>query len=150
MTQTSALTLYYDGLCPFCVAEVRRLERWNGGRSVAFIDIAQPDFDPSELGVDMAALNRELHARRCDGEILTGIDGMLAAYTLLGRGWLVWPLRVRPLRPILAWLYRGFARHRYRISAHLGMRLPARCDGERCEIGNPFMKQSGTRRGEKT
>lgn len=134
---TPALTLYFDGLCPFCVAQVRRLQGWNGERRVAFVDIAQPDFDPAPLGVDMAALNRELHGRTRDGRMLSGLDCMLEAYTQLGRGWLAWPLRMRPLRPVLAWFYRGFARHRYRISACLGMRVPARCDGARCAMRKP-------------
>ncbi|WP_234483996.1 thiol-disulfide oxidoreductase DCC family protein [Noviherbaspirillum pedocola] len=138
MTRMPALTLYFDGLCPFCVAQARRLKRWNGARRVAFIDIAQAGFDPSTLGVEMAALHRELHGKTGDGEVLTGLDCMIAAYTLLGRGWMVWPLRLRPLRPILTWLYRGFARHRYRISKRLGMGLPVQCDGKRCDIGHPF------------
>lgn len=64
---------------------------------------------------------------------------MLAAYTLAGRGWMVWPLRIRLLRPPLAGLYRWFARHRYAISMQLGFRRTA-CDGDTCGIGSPFMK----------
>jgi hypothetical protein len=37
----------------------------------------------------MAALNRESHARTADGGLLVGIDSLLAAYTLVGRAWLV-------------------------------------------------------------
>jgi predicted DCC family thiol-disulfide oxidoreductase YuxK len=147
MTHVPALTLYFDGHCLFCVAQVHRMQRWNDARRVAFIDIAQAGFDPSTLGVDMAALNRESHGKTCDRDILAGLDCMLAAYTLLGRGWMVWPLRLQPLRPILALLYRGFARHRYRISKRLGMRVPVQCDGKRCDIGNPFM--NAQRRGRK-
>jgi predicted DCC family thiol-disulfide oxidoreductase YuxK len=139
MTPAPALTLYFDGSCPLCVAEVRRLEAWNTAGRLAFVDIAQAGFDPSSLGVDLAALNRELHSRTPDGRLLTGLDSMLAAYTLAGRGWMVWPLRIRLLRPALAALYRWFARHRYSISKRLGFRRPG-CDGDTCGIGSPFMK----------
>ena len=39
---------------------------------LAFVDIAEPGFDPAPLGVDLPALNRELHARLPDGRMLTG------------------------------------------------------------------------------
>jgi predicted DCC family thiol-disulfide oxidoreductase YuxK len=52
---------------------------------------------------------------------------MLAAYTAVGRGWMVAPLRLRVLRPLFSALYRGFARNRYRISGWLGQ--PACVDG---------------------
>jgi predicted DCC family thiol-disulfide oxidoreductase YuxK len=138
---TPALTLYFDGLCPFCVRSMRRLMAWDTAGRLAFVDIAAPGFDPSPLGVDMAALDREVHGRTAEGDVLAGIDTMLAAYTLAGRGWLVWPLRVRPLRPALAASYRWFARHRYAISKRLGIRLPDGCDGASCSIGNPFLKR---------
>ena len=146
MTELPALTLYFDGRCPFCAKEMRRLQHWNQAGRLAFVDIAQPGFDPSPLGVDLAALNRELHSTTGDGRLLVGIDSMLAAYTLVGRGWLVWPLRVRMLRPVLAACYRWFARHRYLISERLGYRLPSEtraggeCHGGVCDAGGPFLK----------
>ncbi|OEZ60141.1 hypothetical protein [Duganella sp. HH105] len=45
------------------------------------------------------------------------------------------PLRVRMLRPLLAALYRGFARNRYRISGWLGR--PACADGV-CAYKHPL------------
>ncbi len=137
---SAQLVLYFDGKCPFCAAEMRRLSEWDTQRRLAFVDIAEPGFDPSSLGVDMTALNRELHSRTPDGRILIGIDSMLAAYTLVGRGWLVWPLRVPGLRSVLARLYRSFARNRYTLSDVLGYRSEQACDGSTCSVGNPFLK----------
>lgn len=135
-----ALVLYFDGKCAFCAAEMHRLSKWDTHRRLAFVDIAESGFDPSPLGVDLAALNRELHSRTADGRVLTGIDSMLAAYTLAGRGWLLWPLRVPGLRSVLAKLYRAFARNRYTLSHWLGYRPATACDGNACSIGNPFLK----------
>ncbi len=136
----ATLTLYFDGRCPFCFAEMQRLRRWNKAGHLQFVDIAQPDFDPTPLGVTMVALNRELHSKTADGRILVGIDSMLIAYTLVGRGWLVFPLRVSLLRPLLANLYRLFARHRYRISRWLRYKEPLQCHDGVCHAGNPFLK----------
>lgn len=134
------LTLYYDGRCPFCATEMARLQSWNRAGRLAFVDIAADGFDPLSLGLDMAALNRESHARTADGALLVGIDSLLAAYTLVGRAWLVWPLRVRFLRPVLGLAYRSFARHRYTMSRWLGYRLPPRCEDGTCALKHPFAK----------
>lgn len=120
------LTLYFDGHCVFCHNEVARLRRWDKAGRLAYADIAAPDFLPP-AGVDLRALNTEMHALTADGRLLVGIDSLLAAYTLVGRGRMVAPLRVAVLRPLFSALYRSFARNRYRISALLG--APACADG---------------------
>ena len=135
---TPELTLYFDGNCPFCSAEIARLQSWNKARKLAFIDISEPDFNPLILGVDRAALDRELHSQKQNGEILVGIDSMLASYTLVGKGFLVFPLRLKLLRPLLAHLYRKFARNRYRISRLLRYKSISQCDGKVCKRINPF------------
>ncbi|MFL6658418.1 MAG: thiol-disulfide oxidoreductase DCC family protein [Massilia sp.] len=138
MTAT-ALTLYYDGKCPFCAVEMQRLRTWDRDGWLAFTDIAVPGFDPAHLNASMEQLNLQLYSQAADGQVLIGIDSMLAAYTLVGRGWMVWPLRVPVLRGALSILYQAFARNRYKLSALLGYKAPACADGV-CEIGNPFLK----------
>ncbi|QGS31814.1 DUF393 domain-containing protein (plasmid) [Cupriavidus metallidurans] len=137
--QMNALVLYFDGKCPFCAAEMRRLSEWDTQHQLAFVDIAQEGFDCSSLNVDLAALNRELHGRTSDGRLLVGIDCMIAAYTLAGHGWLVLPLRVPGLRRVLANLYRAFAGNRYTLSRWLGYGTATACDGDSCGTGNPFL-----------
>ncbi|KHK60554.1 thiol-disulfide oxidoreductase [Burkholderia sp. A9] len=133
--RSNELVLYFDGRCPLCVAQIRRLGARDARHRLAFVDIAEPGFDPAPLGVDLSALNRELHARLPDGRMLTGVDGILAAYTLVGRRWPVWLLRVPAMRKALAPLYRRFARNRHAVSRWLGHRAPARCDGAACGLG---------------
>lgn len=128
------LTLYYDGNCGFCRDEISRLRGWDSARHLGFADIAAPDFVPPP-GASMQALGTEMHAQTADGRLLVGVDSLLAAYTLVGRGWMVAPLRVRCLRPLFAALYRGFARNRYRISGWLGR--PACVDGA-CAYKHPL------------
>lgn len=140
MSMTAELTLYYDGNCQFCLAEMHRLMRWNIASRLDFVDISTPDFDPAPLGVDMAALDRELHGRTADGRLLVGIDSMLAAYTLVGRAWIVWPLQVHILRPLLASLYRSFARNRYRFSRWMGYQPARQCEEGVCQPVNPFFR----------
>jgi predicted DCC family thiol-disulfide oxidoreductase YuxK len=129
------LTLYFDSACPLCRREMNRLRRWDRAGRLAFVDMSAPGFDPAPLGVTLAALNAELHGLRADGAMLVGTDAILEAYTLAGRRWLVWPLRVRLLRPMLASAYRSLARNRYRVSRWIGLETAHKaCNGDNCKI----------------
>ncbi|OXI43763.1 thiol-disulfide oxidoreductase DCC family protein [Burkholderia aenigmatica] len=132
---SSELVLYFDGRCPLCVAEINRLGARDTRQRLAFVDIAAPGFDPAPLGVDLPALNRELHARLPDGRMLTGVDSILAAHALTGRRWLVGLLRVPVVRRALAPLYRRFARNRHAVSRWLGYHAEAQCDAATCGSG---------------
>lgn len=136
------LTLYYDGNCAFCAREMGRLSTWDKAGKLAFVDIAQPGFDPAHLGASMEQLNREMYSLTAEGKVLVGVDSILAAYPLVGRGVLVWPLRVPLLRTVLTGMYRQFARHRYTMSRLLGYKLPECTDGV-CGVGNPFLRDGG-------
>lgn len=130
--KTTELTLFYDGNCPFCLAEMKRLRSWNKASKLAFVDMALADFDPTYLGVSLAEMNAELHSLTMDGKLLVGVDSMLKAYTLVDKAWIVFPLRIIFLRPMLAYLYRKFARNRYKISAFLGYKPVAVCKDGVC------------------
>lgn len=114
---TPALTLYYDGNCGICRAQMARLRQRDRAGRLAFMDIAAPDFRALEAGASLQALRTEIHVRSADGRLLAGIDSLVAIYTVLGRGWWVAPLRWRMLRPLFAAMYRALARNRYRLSA---------------------------------
>ncbi|ODP31663.1 hypothetical protein A9762_06705 [Pandoraea sp. ISTKB] len=120
------------------MAEVRQLQTRDREGALAFVDIARAEFDPAPLGVSLDALNTLMHGWTAEGECVIGIDALLAAYTLTGRGWLVAPLRVRALRPAARVLYRTFARHRMRVSRWLRVRpsglsgLPPSCEDGVC------------------
>ena len=133
MMKTPELTLFYDGNCLFCLAEMKRLRHWNRAGKLDFVDIAQADFDPSFLGVSLSAMNAELHSLTKEGRLLVGIESMLQAYTLIDKAWVVFPLRIAFLRPVMSYLYRKFARHRYTISALLGHKPAPTCHDGVCE-----------------
>lgn len=135
--ESSELVLYFDGRCPLCVAEMQRLASRDVRRRLAFVDIAEPGFDPAPLGVDLPALNRELHVRLPDGRMLIGVDGVLAAHALTGRRWIVRLLRVPVVRSALVPLYRRVARNRHAVSHWLGYRAEASCDGVACGSDHP-------------
>ena len=116
----SDLTLFYDSRCPLCAAEMRRLAGWDRQGRLAYIDMQGEDFDAGVYGTSYAAMDTELHGLTTDGRMLVGTDAIAAAYSAVGMGWLVWPLRIALTKPLWGAAYRWLARHRYRASRLLG------------------------------
>ena len=104
-------TLYYDGACPLCSAEIGRLRRLQDG-GLSLVDIHQADDARSPASKE--TLLENLHYVTEGGDLLVGLDANVAAWQHTRFGflwrWLQWPL----IRPLAAWLYGVWARLRYR------------------------------------
>lgn len=122
---TTELTLYHDGHCPLCAVETARLRRFDREGRLGFVDIRSDGFDARAQGLDPLAIEREIHGRRADGELVVGVPCIVAAYRLTGRRRFAWlgVLESRPALAVTAPLYRWIARHRYQLSPWLGYRL---------------------------
>lgn len=125
--------LFYDGCCPLCVAEMKKLAKRDHDHHIEFINIQlttemqkYPQVDPSEA-------NRILHAITPEGKLITALDVTYQAWALVGKGWLFKPLTWRWVRFFADPVYLWFAKNRYSISAFLTGN--ARC--ESCQIGRP-------------
>src|SRR5690349_17398229 len=51
--EPAKLQLLYDGACPICSLEMRRLQSLDGARRLECLDIAAPGFDPARYGTTM-------------------------------------------------------------------------------------------------
>ena len=90
-TTDPPLTLYYDGGCPVCTREIGFYQRRRGADRIHWVNLAQ--CETSDLGTDLsfdAAIAR-LHARRPDGQLVSGARAFAAlwqalpAFRLVGR-----------------------------------------------------------------
>ena len=115
------LQLLYDGACPICSLEMRRLSSLDGGRRLECLDIAAPGFDPARYGTTMPALMDRMHAIAPDGRLLAGMDAIRAAYSAVGLGWLLAATRLPVVSRLADRVYLAFARNRYAISRRLGL-----------------------------
>jgi|TARA_R110002153_G_scaffold273196_2_gene443370 predicted DCC family thiol-disulfide oxidoreductase YuxK len=126
------LTVFYDGYCPLCLAEMNHLKKLNKEAKLNFVDIQEPSFSVVYPHLSWSALNARIHAQLPDGSLISGLDVTYLAWKLVGKGWVYAPLRW----PIIRWFadlaYLGFARHRYTLSFWLtGKRRlqgPSNCD----------------------
>lgn len=124
-------TIFYDGLCHLCGAEIR-LFKWRvKDGSLAYVDISAPDFDPAAHGVDPLRVQKHMHVRdEQTGTMLIGVDALIGMWECVpGFRWLAAVTRL----PVLNW----FARMGYSVFAWVRPKLPKKkraCESGRCAV----------------
>ena len=78
------LTIYYDGYCPLCQAEIRFLQSRNSANLLRFVDLREPHFNESAQHVSCKQALATIHGRLGDGEFLTGVRVFAEAYRRVG------------------------------------------------------------------
>lgn len=116
------LTILYDGQCPLCVKEMRSLMRADLKHKIQLADINAPDFATRFPEVSHHAAMSKLHGYLEDQSsktLLTGLDVTYHAWRLVGKGWLIAPLRWPVIKVIADYCYLKFAKHRFTLSRWL-------------------------------
>ena len=125
------VTIFYDGFCPLCVAEMRHLKRKDKHQHINFEDIQASDFQQRYPELNWASLNARIHVLLPSGDMVTGLDATHAVWQVVGMGWLYAPLRWPVIRWFADHAYNLFAKHRYRISYWLtGQQRGCNCDAK--------------------
>ena len=110
------LTIFYDGQCPLCLAEMRQLKKYDTSAQLVLADLHDADFAVNYPHIDRPRAMRMLHAQLENGAMLYGLDVTCKAWSIVGRHrWLAilrWPL-IRKLADII---YLLFARYRSQIA----------------------------------
>ena len=114
------LTLYYDGKCPLCLAEIEFLQTRNTHCFLDFVDVTTPDFEATEHQISCDAAMAQIHGRTGQGDVLVGVPVFARAYELANLPVLAWILSRQWLMPVLQPAYVLFARHRQAISRRIG------------------------------
>ena len=114
------LTIYYDGQCPLCQAEIEFLKTRNRENLLAFVDLADPSLDEDKHQISCSMALENIHGRLGDGQLLVGVPVFAEAYRRAGLHALSWLLSRRWSSPMLSIAYRLFARYRRPISGRIG------------------------------
>ena len=112
----SELTIFYDGRCALCSTEMKRLKELDLNNRIALANIFADDFAKRHPTVNVEDANRILHGMRGTGELIYGLDVTVLAWTLVGKGKWVAPLRWPIVKQLADAAYIFFARHRQQIS----------------------------------
>jgi predicted DCC family thiol-disulfide oxidoreductase YuxK len=138
------LTVFFDGACPLCHAEMHLLRRRDVGGRLRFVDVAAPGFVPP-AGAALPAMLAEIHALTADGRWLVGVDTLRATSAAVGRHRLAALLSLPGTHALWRRAYRGFARRRHGLSHRLApllvragllpaLALHGRCDADGCSL----------------
>ena len=119
-TAAPELTLYYDGSCPLCLAEVAFLQSRNAQGLLGFVDVTQTGFQDTDHHISCEAAMAQIHGRTSQGHVLVGVPVFAMAYRLAKLPVLAWILSRPWLSPILQPAYIWFAKHRQLISRLIG------------------------------
>lgn len=110
--QEPELTIFFDGACPLCRAEIGFWRGQPGADRIAFVDVAR-DGTALPTGVDRAQALARFHAETAKGHVISGAAAFLALMGTLPR--LRWLARIGALpgiRQFLEMLYGVFLRLR--------------------------------------
>lgn len=109
-----SLTVWYDGNCPICTAEIGLGRRLDRASAIEFVDLNLPGGCPT----DHAARLARLHAQPRDGRMVSGAEAFVAMWRVLPR---LRPLATLASPPLVLWLleraYLGFLRLRPALQA---------------------------------
>ncbi len=102
------LTVYFDGSCPLCRAEIDYFQNRTTHGAVHFEDVSKPDANLAH-GLDRTQAMKRFHVRRRDGVVFSGAAGFAEMWAR-APGWR-WLARLAHVPGVL-WVmergYRGF------------------------------------------
>ncbi len=120
--EISPLTVYFDGSCPLCRAEIALYRNHDTSAQLCFRDVSNAD-TPLEADISRTRAKERFHVRRDDGQLVSGAAAFVSIWRVLPR-WR-WAARVAstagmvlvlegcyqlflPARPVLAWILGKF------------------------------------------
>lgn len=114
-TTKSKLTIFYDGNCPLCTLEMQKLKRQDAKGLIILEDLHQKDFNSRFPNIDIKKALEILHGYY-QGETLLALDVTHRAWSLVGKGAIVAPLKIPGIRQLAHCGYLLMAKYRRPIS----------------------------------
>ena len=96
------LTVWYDGDCPICTAEVRLMRRLDRAAAIEFVDLSAPDGCPADRQARLA----RLHAQVRGGPVVAGAAAFVAMWRVIPA--LRWLAALASSPPVLWLLERAY------------------------------------------
>lgn len=140
ISTSDLLTIFYDGNCPMCSAEMQHLKRSDSDHLIELVNLHQSDFSEQYPHINVDDAMRILHGSY-QGKLLLGLEVTHRAWTLVGKGFWVAPLNWPVVKPVSHWVYCWVAKYRHPISAFLSKVFGI--GHQQCESGVCYDKPTG-------
>ncbi|BFM50761.1 DUF393 domain-containing protein [Marinomonas sp. THO17] len=129
------LTIFYDGKCPLCAAEMKSLAKFDTKHQLVLEDLHADDFPQRFPHIDPVAADKILHGQLEDGRIIKGLDVTCTAWKLVNKHRWLQALRWPVVRFFADQAYLFFARYRHPISAFVsGQPRCEPCQKDKCDL----------------
>ncbi|MBQ4833385.1 DUF393 domain-containing protein [Pseudoalteromonas sp. MMG010] len=79
------MIVFYDGNCPLCSTEMRKLKQADYNNNIVLEDINAPDFEQRFNYIKREDALRFLHGQTNEGEMLYGLDVTIKAWATVGK-----------------------------------------------------------------
>ena len=76
-------TVYFDGACYLCSAEIRHYEKKDKTGVLRLVDISSPEFQAETEGLDPVKVQQWMHVRDSRGQLRLGVDAFIAIWESL-------------------------------------------------------------------
>lgn len=139
-TDGQVLTIFYDGNCPMCHAEMQHLKRVDDNNRIALVNLHSLEFRELYPDINFDEAMRILHGRY-NGKQLLGLEVTHRAWTIVGKGFWVAPLNWPIVKTVSHWVYCLVAKYRHPISVFLSKVFGV--GRQQCESGVCYGKQTG-------
>ena len=119
-SNNTEMTVYFDGACPLCRAEIGYYQNQNGAEYIEFLDVSANDGALPD-GLTRAQAMARFHVRNADGDLLSGAAAFVHIWRTLP-GWR-WAARIASLpgaMTVMEFGYVSFLRVRPLISKFFG------------------------------
>lgn len=120
MNVLEKLTLFYDGACPLCQAEILFLSRRNQAALLDFVDVHSERFNSDQIGISCDEALAAMYGQYAGGALIQGVAVFPEAYRRANLPFLAWVFSRQALQPILKIAYQFFAKNRHAISKLFG------------------------------
>nr|WP_276556748.1 DUF393 domain-containing protein [Rhodoblastus acidophilus] len=113
-------TVYFDGSCPLCQAEIGYYRREDRAGALCFVDVSQPGAATPDGMTCQRAMAR-FHVRACDGRVLSGAAAFVEIWRRLPNWrWAARAASLPGVLPVLELGYRAFLPVRPFLSRSIG------------------------------
>lgn len=120
----ATVTVFYDGACPLCAAEIGYYRGRQGSEAISWVDVSachDPEVVP---GLQRELALKRFHVRTASGELISGGRAFAVLWSALpGFRWIGKAFRSGAPARLIDWLYNRFLRWRPYLQSFARRRL---------------------------
>lgn len=115
------LSIFYDGNCPLCLAEIHVLKNNNHQQLLKFVNLHDEETMDKTINCELAL--QVIHAKLSNGQVVIGSKVFEAAYQRSDLAVMKALFSFKPFQSLYSIFYITFARFRHQVSKLIGPTL---------------------------